>query len=75
MATSPVIVENDTKELKLTGGKAKSLTVRTMSNGTPRSKPIQKARTGSELAEQLNQDTKERYVKGMLRHPIRMYNC
>ena len=70
MATSPVIVENGTTELKLTATKAKSLAVRTMTNGTLKSNQLPTAGTNSELAEQLNEDTKQRYVKGGSRDTV-----
>ena len=75
MAVSPVIVENGITELKLTATKAKSLAVRTMTNGTPKSGKLPTTGTHSELAEQLNEDTKQRYVKGGSKDTARLKGC
>ncbi|KAL8731412.1 MAG: hypothetical protein Q9181_004313 [Wetmoreana brouardii] len=64
MALSPVVVTNGLEDGKITATKAKALAVRTNSvskesDNTRRPSQV----SGSELAEQLNEETKQRYMK------------
>ena len=66
MAVSPLITQDGASETKLTAFKAKSLAVR-----TSLSKPSGQGATpakgkGAELSEQLNEETRQKYVKGCL---------
>lgn len=65
MVVSPVITEHVGDDVKITGPKVKALAVRTNSITK---KPAEAGHSfqsrGSELAEQLNEETKQKYVKG-----------
>ena len=65
MAVSPFAVQDGIADLQVTAAKAKSLAVRinTSANGVQQSSQSP-TRVGPELAEQLNEDTKQKYVKG-----------
>lgn len=63
MAVSPLSGQNGTDK-NITNIKAKSLAVRTNSAVSIASEHLQKAKKGPELAEQLNEETKQKYVKG-----------
>lgn len=65
MAVSPLIIHNGTASTKVTAGKAKALAVRTTVNGSANGEQEIKTEAGPELAEQLNEDTKQKYVKGI----------
>lgn len=65
MAVSPLIIQNGTASTKVTAAKAKALAVRTSVNGPSNSEQGVKTEAGTELAEQLNEETKQRYVKGI----------
>ena len=66
MAVSPLPAQNGTSEIKLSAPKAKSLAVRTgsMSKSGNQGAGTAKAK-GAELAEQLNEETRQKYVKGL----------
>lgn len=65
MAVSPLIPQDDTASTKLTAVKAKSLAVRTSISkaGGKKSEPAKQK--GAELAEELNAETRKKYVKGV----------
>ena len=65
MAVSPLITQNDTTSIKLTAVKAKSLAVRTSISGAGGKKSEPAKQKGSELAEELNAETRHKYVKGV----------
>lgn len=65
MAVSPLIIQNGTAITKVTAAKAKALAVRTSVNGSFNGEQGVKTEAGAELAEQLNEETKQRYVKGI----------
>ena len=60
---SPVVTCDATSNIKVTATKAKSLAVRTNSISNPRNDSLSKPGKGQELAERLNDDTKQKYVK------------
>ena len=62
MAVSPVVVQKGAAHGISTAAKAKALAVRTSTNGASQSA----TKTGAEpeLAEELNEETKQKYVKG-----------
>lgn len=60
---SPVVTYDATSNIKVTATKAKSLAVRTNSISNPRNDSLSKPGKGQELAERLNDDTKQKYVK------------
>ena len=62
MAFSPVITYEAPSSIKVTATKAKSLAVRTNSTSQAEAPPEAKS-SGQELAERLNQETKDKYVK------------
>lgn len=64
MAVSPLITQNDTASTKITAVKAKSLAVRTSVSGASGKKHAPASERGPELAEQLNSETRQKYVKG-----------
>ena len=64
MAVSPMVLHYGSAEPKATASKAKALAVRTNSIAFDQSKPLSAHEAGPELAEQLNEDTKQKYVKG-----------
>ena len=63
--TSPVLVQTESSNLKLTASKAKSLAVRPNTKGDALDQrspaPVE---AGPEIAEQMNEEIKQRYVKG-----------
>ncbi|KAL8675331.1 MAG: hypothetical protein Q9168_000288 [Polycauliona sp. 1 TL-2023] len=65
MALSPAVVTTGTGDEKITATKIKALAVRTNSTSTKESEDKQHIPQGrgSELAEQLNDETKQRYIK------------
>ena len=63
MAVSPVVTYDATSNIKVTATKAKSLVVRTNSISNPRNGSLSEPGKGQELAERLNDETKQRYVK------------
>ena len=63
MAISPVVTYDATSNIKVTATKAKSLAVRTNSISNPQNAPLPDPGRGQELAERLNDETKQRYVK------------
>lgn len=65
MAVSPLITQNDTAGTKLTAVKAKSLAVRTSISGAGGKKSGLAKQKGAELAEELNAETRHKYVKGV----------
>ena len=66
MAVSPLPAPNVTSDIKLSAAKAKSLAVRTGSVSKPGSRGTGTAKAkGAELAEQLNEETRQKYVKGL----------
>lgn len=68
MVLSPVVTANGTDDGKITAPKIKALAVRTSSVTKDPDSNVHLASTGrgSELAEQLNEETKQKYVKGTL---------
>ena len=64
MAVSPLIIQNGTASTKVTAAKAKALAVRTSASGSANGEQVVKTEAGPELAEQLNEETKQKYVKG-----------
>ena len=65
MAFSPLVVQNGTTDTKVTAAKVKALAMRTHTNGFTQADPDSKTETRPELAEQLNEETKQKYIKGM----------
>ena len=66
MAVSPLITQHGESETKLSAVKAKSLAVRT-SLSKPSAQGANPAKgKGAELSEQLNEETRQKYVKGLL---------
>lgn len=66
MAVSPLPAHNGSTETKLSAVKAKSLAVRTsISKPSGQGAALAKGK-GAELAEQLNEETRQKYVKGLL---------
>jgi len=65
MAVSPLITQNDAASTKLTAVKAKSLVVRTSISGAGGKKAGPVKQKGAELAEELNAETRKKYVKGV----------
>lgn len=65
MALSPVVTANGNDDAKITAPKVKALAVRTNSI-TKESNDVHSTsrKRGSELAEQLNEETKQKYIKG-----------
>lgn len=63
MAISPVVTYDATSDIKVTAAKAKSLAVRTSSMSNPQTGSRSEPEKGRELAERLNDETKEKYVK------------
>lgn len=69
MAVSPQIVQNGT-EIQVNVGKPRMLPVRTNSVGVVGSEHPPKPEKGPEVTEQLNQETKQMYVKGRSAHLV-----
>lgn len=65
MAVSPLIAQNDSASTILTAAKAKSLAVRTSISGAGGKKSGIAKQKGAELAEELNAETRHKYVKGV----------
>jgi len=65
MAISPLITQNDTVSTKMTAVKPKSLAVRTSISGAGGKKAGPVKQKGAELAEELNAETRKKYVKGV----------
>ena len=63
MAISPVVTYDATANIQVTATKAKSLAVRTSSISKAQSDASSEPAKGQELAERLNEETKQRYVK------------
>ena len=63
MAISPVVTNEATSDIKVTATKAKALAVRTNSLSNPQTVSRPELEKGRELAERLNDETKQRYVK------------
>lgn len=66
MAVSPLILYNGGAESRASTAKDKSLAVRPSSNGVVQRYQPPPQDTGPELAEQLNEIEKQKYVKGGL---------
>ena len=66
MAISPLMVLNGTADNNATEGKAKALAVRANPNGNTVSASISRPGAGPELTGQIDDEMKERYVKGKL---------
>ena len=64
MAVSPLVLYNGGAAAKASIAKAKPLTMRPGSNETAQRNPSPSQNTGPELAEQLNENEKQKYVKG-----------
>ena len=64
MAVSPVVTYENTANIKVSAAQAKALAVRTNSvSDGPKDSQKRAPRKGQELAERLNEETKEKYVK------------
>ncbi|MCJ1471729.1 TFIIH complex serine/threonine-protein kinase subunit kin28 [Lambiella insularis] len=63
MAVSPLILQNGSADPKVTAFRSRALAVRSGTNGIERPNAPSPSDTGPELAEQLNQDEKAKYVK------------
>ena len=66
MAVSPLITHNETSDTKLSAVKAKSLAVRTSVSKPSGQGASPTKGKGAELSEQLNEETRQKYVKGLL---------
>ena len=66
--TSPVLVQTESSDLKLTASSTKSLTMRPNTKGDLLAQSsTAPAEAGPEITEQMNEEIKQRYVKGKLR--------
>lgn len=65
MAVSPLMTQSETASTKITAVKAKSLAVRTSLSGQGGKKPTAARERGPELAERLNDETRQKYIKGV----------
>ena len=63
MAISPVVTHEATSDIKVAATKAKALAVRTNSLSNPQAVSRPEPEKGQELAERLNDEIKQRYVK------------
>lgn len=63
MAVSPLLTQESAASTKITAVKAKSLAVRTSTTESSGVRDIPAKERGPELAEQLNEETRQRYVK------------
>lgn len=63
MAISPVVTYEATSDIKVTAAKVKSLAVRTNSISNPQASLRPEPEKGRELAERLNYETQQKYVK------------
>lgn len=73
MAVSPQVIQNGAASANIMASRAKALAVRTNSIGSGLAEQQTPKARGAELAEQLNEETKQKYVKGapkMLSIPI-----
>lgn len=65
MAVSPLITYSVSTNNATTAGKGKVVAARSSVNGSVNGEPAAKGEAEPELAEQLNEETKRRYVKGL----------
>ena len=65
MAVSSSVSQNGLLGVKVDAPNAAALSVRSSGNGLPNSNYSSTAEKAPELAEQLNEETKQKYVKGM----------
>ena len=65
MAVSPLILPPASGDLRSPASKAKLSARSAAPNGTPAGTPPATNATGRDLAEQMNDDEKRKYVKGM----------
>ena len=63
MVISPVVTYEAISDIKVTAAKAKSLAVRTNSTSNPQTRLRPEPEKGRELAERLNYETQQKYVK------------
>lgn len=66
MAVSPLITHPGSTTSATTAGKGKAIAVRNSANGSRHGEPTATNEAEPELAEQLNEETKRRYVKGLV---------
>jgi len=66
MAVSPLITPPGSRTSATTAGKGKAIAVRSSATGSSHGEPTANTGTERELAEQLNEETKRRYVKGLV---------
>ena len=64
MAVSPQVIQNGSASVNIMASKAKALAVRTTPIGSGQTEQQPAKVRGPELAEQLNEETKQKYVKG-----------
>ena len=64
------MTQNETASTKITAVKAKSLAVRTSTLEAGGRNPSSNKERGPELAEQLNDETRQKYVKGALNYLV-----
>ena len=64
MAVSPQVIQNGAANVNISASKAKALAVRTNPVGSGQAEQQAPKARGPELAEQLNEETREKYVKG-----------
>ena len=69
MAVSPLVFQNGSADRKVTAAKAKALAVRTNSIIVEKVDTQLARDPGPELAEQLNEEEKQKYVKGSYSYP------
>lgn len=75
MAVSPLAKLNSVVVTNVDFTRDKALPVRTNSIGMVHDVPRLKVEKGKELAEQLNEDTKNKYVKGEIRFIFLCFHC
>ena len=68
MAVSPLPTQNGSMETKVSAVKAKSLAVRTSASKPSGKEASSTKGKGTDLAEQLNEETRQKYVKGLPSH-------
>lgn len=66
MATSPLITHPGSTNNTTTAGNGKAIAVRSSANGGSHGEVTANTEAEPELAEQLNEETKRRYVKGLV---------
>jgi len=66
MAVSPLITHPGSANSATPAGKGKAMAVRSNANGSSHVEPTGNTEAEPELAEQLNEETKRRYVKGLV---------